>query len=267
MNYGRRKASKRQKEITSKGTMQGKRMGVRLFKAFLLLILVACVSVGVGGLIFVKKIINDSPDISPDDVRPSGYTTFVYADDGTTELERFVASGSNRIYKSIDEIPTDLQHAFVAIEDERFYDHKGIDPQGILRAFVVGVAHGGNFSEGASTLTQQLIKNNVFPNFVSENTFSEKLERKIQEQYLALKIEKQMSKDEILECYMNTINLGQNTLGVQAASKRYFNKDVSELTLSESAVIAGITQNPSGYDPVTQPEANAKRRKRFWAIC
>ena len=121
MNYGRRKASKRQKEITSKGTMQGKRMGVRLFKAFLLLILVACVSVGVGGLIFVKKIINDSPDISPDDVRPSGYTTFVYADDGTTELERFVASGSNRIYKSIDEIPTDLQHAFVAIEDERFY--------------------------------------------------------------------------------------------------------------------------------------------------
>ena len=73
MNYGRRKASKRQKEITSKGTMQGKRMGVRLFKAFLLLILVACVSVGVGGLIFVKKIINDSPDISPDDVRPSGY--------------------------------------------------------------------------------------------------------------------------------------------------------------------------------------------------
>ena len=87
MNYGRRKASKRQKEITSKGTMQGKRMGVRLFKAFLLLILVACVSVGVGGLIFVKKIINDSPDISPDDVRPSGYTTFVYADDGTTELD------------------------------------------------------------------------------------------------------------------------------------------------------------------------------------
>lgn len=113
-----------------------------------------------------------------------------------------------------------------------------------------------------ATLTQQLLKNNVFPNFVSENTFSEKLERKIQEQYLALKIEKQMSKDEILECYMNTINLGQNTLGVQAASKRYFNKDVSELTLSESAVIAGITQNPSGYDPVTQPEANAKRRKK-----
>lgn len=260
MNYGKRKASKRQKEITSKGTMQSKRMGVRLFKAFLLLILVACISVAAGGLIFVKKIINDSPEVSPSDVRPSGFTTFVYADDGTTELERFVASGSNRIYKSIDEIPLDLQHAFVAIEDERFYEHNGIDPQGIARAFIVGLSRGGHFTEGASTLTQQLIKNNVFPNFVSENTFSEKLERKIQEQFLAVDIEKQMTKDEILEAYMNTINLGQNTLGVQSAAKRYFNKDVSDLTLSECAVIAGITQNPSGYDPVNHPDENAKRR-------
>lgn len=262
MNYGRKKASKRQKEITSKGAMQGKRFGVRLFKAFLLLLIVACVSVAAGGIIFMKKIIDDSPEISPSDVRPSGFTTFVYADDGTTEIERFVASGSNRVYKSIDEIPENLQHAFVAIEDERFYEHKGIDPQGILRAAVVGISHGGHFTEGASTITQQLIKNNVFPNFVSEDTFYEKVERKLQEQFLALDIEKQMSKEEILESYLNTINLGQNTLGVQAASKRYFNKDVSDLTLSECAVIAGITQNPSSYNPITYPEENAKRRSK-----
>lgn len=259
MNYGKRKAAKRQQEITSKGAMQGKRVGVRLFKAFLLLVIVACGSVAVGGVIFVKKIIDDSPDISPSDVRPSGYTTFVYADDGT-EIERFVASGSNRVYKPINEIPEHLQHAFVAVEDERFYDHKGIDPQGILRAAIVGISNGGHFTEGASTITQQLIKNNVFPNFVSENTFAEKLERKFQEQFLALDIEKQMTKDEILESYMNTINLGQNTLGVQAAAKRYFNKEVGDLTLSESAVIAGITQNPSLYNPITYPEENAKRR-------
>ncbi len=261
MNYGKRKAAKRQQEITSKGAMQGKRVGVRLFKAFLLLIIVACGTVAVGGIIFVKKIIDDSPDIAPSDVRPSGYTTFVYADDGT-EIERFVASGSNRVYKSINEIPEHLQHAFVAIEDERFYEHKGIDPQGILRAAIVGISHGGHFTEGASTITQQLIKNNVFPNFVSENTFAEKVERKLQEQFLALDIEKQMTKDEILESYMNTINLGQNTLGVQAAAKRYFNKEVIDLTLSESAVIAGITQNPSLYNPITYPEENAKRRSK-----
>ena len=131
--------------------------------------------------------------------------------------------------------------------------------QGILRAAVVGVTS-GNFSEGASTLTQQLIKNNVFPNFTEEKTFYDRLERKLQEQYLAVEIEKQMSKEEIAEAYMNTINLGQNCLGVQTAAKRYFDKDVSELNLSECAVLAGITQNPTDYDPVNFPEANAERR-------
>ena len=176
----------------------------------------------VGGLIFLKRILDNSPDISPEDVRPKGYTTLVYADDGSTEIERFVEAGSNRIYKSIDEIPKNLQHAFVAIEDERFYEHNGIDPQGILRAAVTGLASGGNFSQGASTLTQQLIKNNIFPDFVNEETFYDRLERKIQEQFLALDIEKQMSKEEILEAYMNTINLGQNTLGVQFCFQTLF---------------------------------------------
>lgn len=261
MNYGKKKASQKQKQVTSKSAMQGKRVGVRLFKAFLLcLVVVALVGI-VGGGWFVKRIIDNSPEISPDDVKPKGFTTFVYADDGATEIERFVASGSNRVYKSIAEIPENLQHAFVAIEDERFYDHNGIDLQGIARAAVVGITS-GNFSEGASTITQQLIKNNVFPNFTEEKTFYDKLQRKLQEQFLALQIEKQMDKDSILESYMNTINLGQNCLGVQAASKRYFNKDVSELTLSECAVIAGITQNPSGYNPITNPEDNQERQKK-----
>ena len=260
MNYGKKKASKRQKQISSKATMQGKRVSVRLLKAFILCVFAICLIGLIGGLLFAKRILDNSPEVTPDDVRPKGYTTIVYADDGATELERFVEAGSNREYKSIDQIPKDLQHAFVAIEDERFYEHNGIDPQGILRAAVQGISSGGNFSQGASTLTQQLIKNNVFPDFVNEETFYDRLERKIQEQFLALDIEKQMSKNEIMEAYLNTINLGQNTLGVQSASKRYFNKDVSELTLSECAVLAGITQNPSLYNPITNPEDNAKRR-------
>lgn len=158
--------------------------------------------------------------------------------------------------------PKDLQHAFVAIEDSRFYKHNGVDIQGIIRAFVVGITHGGNFSEGASTITQQLIKNNVFPDFVNESTFEEKLERKIQEQYLAIQVEKQLDKDSILESYLNTINLGQDCLGVQSAAQRYFNKDVNELNLSESATIAAITQNPGRYNPITNPEDNATRRKK-----
>ena len=261
MNYGKKKASRKQKEITSKSRMQKKRIGFRLFKAFLLCILVVAIAGVIGGGMFIKKIIDDTPEVSASDIRPTGFTTFVYADDGTTETERFVSSGSNRIYKKIDSIPKNLQHAFVAIEDERFYKHNGIDLQGIARAAVVGLTS-GDFSEGASTITQQLIKNNVFPNFVNEDTFYDKLQRKIQEQYLAVEIEKQMDKDTIIENYLNTINLGQNCLGVQSASKRYFNKDVSELNLSECAVIAGITQNPSGYNPVDHPDDNKKRRDK-----
>ncbi len=261
MNYGKKKASQKQKQITSRSRMQKKRIGFRLFKAFVLCIVLLGVVGVIGCGIFIKKIIDDSPQVTADDIKPSGYSTFIYADDGTTETERLVSSGSNRIYKKIDSIPLNLQHAFVAIEDERFYQHNGVDLQGVIRAGVVGITS-GNFSEGASTITQQLVKNNVFPDFVNEDTFSEKLKRKIQEQYLAIEIEKEMDKDTILENYLNTINLGQNCLGVQSASKRYFGKDVEDLTLSECAVIAGITQNPTGYNPITYPDANKERQHK-----
>ena len=114
----------------------------------------------------------------------------------------------------------------------------------------------------ASTITQQLLKNNVFTDWTSEDSFADRMKRKIQEQYLALELEKVMDKDDILINYMNTINLGQNTLGVQAASLRYFNKSVSDLNLSECAVIASITQNPTKYNPITHPEDNAERRQK-----
>lgn len=260
MNYGRKKAAKKRRNITSKSKMKKKRLGVRIFKGVLLTLLLLMVAGCVGGGIFLKKVIDSAPDVTPEDVKPTGYTSVVYASDNKTETQRLTSAGSNRVYKTIDEIPKDLQHAFVAIEDERFYEHNGIDPKGIVRAGMIGLTT-GDFSQGASTLTQQLIKNNIF-DFMSEDTFFDRLERKIQEQYLALKLEKQMSKSEIMENYLNTINLGQNTLGVQAASQRYFNKDVSQLTLSESAVIAAITQSPSYYNPITHPDHNADRRKQ-----
>lgn len=260
MNYGKRKAAKKQKRISSKKAKQNKRFGVRLFKAFLLCALVIGIAAVIGVGVFAKKIIDNAPEVTPEDVRPQGFTTFVYADDGKTQIEKFVSSGSNRIYKTIDKIPEHLQHAFVAIEDQRFYEHNGIDLKGIASAAFSAVT--GQGMRGASTLTQQLIKNNVFPNFVNEETMYDTVERKLQEQYIALQIEKQMTKEEILEAYMNTINLGQNCLGVQSAAKRYFGKDVSKLTLSEAAVIAGITQSPSNLNPISDPDANSRRRDK-----
>ena len=155
----------------------------------------------------------------------------------------------------------DLQHAVVAIEDERFYEHNGIDVRGILRAFVKNISSGG-LSEGASTITQQLLKNNVFTNWTNESTWLERFTRKFQEQFLAIQIEKKINdKNVILENYLNTINLGAGAYGVQAAARQYFNKDVWDLNLSECATLAGITQNPTQFNPIEHPEANAKRRK------
>lgn len=261
MNYGKNNLSRRKKKISSKKKMQKKRVGVRLFKAVIISLLLLCV-IGVAGAgVFAYQIIQNTPEVTAEDIMPQGYTSFIVDQNGN-QIERLNDSSSNRVYRTYDQIPEYMAHAFVAIEDERFYEHNGIDLQGIIRAGVIGITNGFNFTEGASTLTQQLIKNNVFPDFVNEETLFDRVERKLQEQYLALQIEKDLSKEEILEAYMNTINLGQGCLGVQAASTRYFNKNVSDLTLSECAVIAAITQNPTRYDPVKNPDDNAERRQR-----
>lgn len=264
MNYGKRNLSRRKKNLSSKKRMKKKRVGVRFFKALVICILLLGIICIVGGAVFAKKIIDNTPAVSADDILPQGYTTNITDQSGTV-IETLKDSDSNRIYKTYEEITANseyLPHAFVAIEDERFYEHNGIDLQGIIRAGIVGVTNGFKFTEGASTLTQQLIKNNVFPDFVNEDTFFDKVERKLQEQYLALQIEKEMNKNQILEAYMNTINLGQGCLGVETAARRYFNKSAADLTLSECAVIAAITQNPTLYDPVTNPDKNEKRREK-----
>ena len=261
MNYGKKSVRKKQQALNSTSKKLVKKIGFTFVQIFLIaLIGVAIIGTSAGIGIF-KGILATAPDIGNIDVTPTGFSTFVYDIEGN-QTAKLVSTDSNRIPVTIDMVPEDLQNAFVAIEDSRFYDHNGIDIKGIIRAGVVGIQNGGHFSEGASTITQQLLKNNVFTDWTSEDSFADRVKRKIQEQYLALELEKVMDKDTILINYMNTINLGQNTLGVQAASLRYFNKSVSDLTLSECAVIAGITKNPSRYNPITHPDKNAERREK-----
>ncbi len=260
MNYGKRGVAKKEKQITSTASLVRKKFMVIFFKTLMVCFLGAIVIGGCAGIGIFKGIIESAPDISDIDPSPTGYLSVVLDNQGN-ETAKLVASGSNRVYVTLDEIPELVQHAFVAIEDERFYEHNGIDLKGIIRAGFKGIANGFHFSQGASTITQQLLKNNVFEGWTDQSGM-EKVERKIQEQYLAIELTKIKSKDWVLENYLNTINLGQNTLGVQSASRRYFGKDVSELTLSEGAVIAGITKNPSAYNPVSHPEKNDDRRKQ-----
>ena len=261
MNYTKKGIRAKQKSLHAKTTKLGK----KLLLAILNLSLLGIVAVGIIGMSMAfgifRGVIDTAPSIENVKVTPTGFSTFVYDLEGN-QTAKLVSQNSNRIPVSQDMIPEDLAHAFVAIEDERFYEHNGIDIKGIFRAGYIAITTGFQRMEGASTITQQLLKNNVFTNWTNEDSFIESVKRKIQEQYLAIELTKSMSKDEVLLNYMNSINLGQNTLGVQAASMRYFNKSVNNLTLSECAVIAGITQNPSRYNPISHPDNNADRRKK-----
>ena len=260
LDYSKRGIREQRRRLTATTGKWAGKLGFITVMGLLLafvgaLIIGSCAALGV-----FRGIIDTAPDIGGIDVTPTGFSTFVYDTDGN-QIAKLVSTDSNRIPVSWDMIPENLAHAFVAIEDERFYEHNGIDIQGIIRAGFVAVTT-RNLSQGASTITQQLLKNNVFTGWTEEANDIERIKRKVQEQYLAIQLEKSMSKEDILLNYLNTINLGSNTLGVQAASLRYFNKSVSQLTLSECAVIAAITQRPTYYNPILYPEHNAERRAK-----
>ena len=248
MKYGKNEVTRKLKKTSSNAEKVTNKLLLYCVKLLLVMIaFVGILGVSLGYGVF-KGIIDSAPEIDVASIEPSGFATMVYDSEGNL-TETLVKSGANRLEATYEELPQDLIDAFVAIEDSRFWTHKGIDFRAIMRA-VVGVLT-NDPAGGGSTLTQQLIKNNVFAGG-NEDTFGETLERKIQEWYLAIQLEQVMDKKIILKNYLNTINLGNNTLGVKAAAKRYFDKEVSDLTLSECTVIAGITQNPSKFNPISE---------------
>ena len=259
MNYGKKSTARKRNFLISRSSMMGKRARVSFIRVLFVSLIALCIGVTCLGIGSFRGVIDNAPDVNDIDIMPLGYATFLYDDQGN-QIRKLAAPNSNRLPVTLDQIPEDLQHAVVSIEDERFYEHNGIDVKGILRAGVKAITT-GDFSEGASTITQQLLKNNVFTNWTSESTWLEKFTRKFQEQYLAVQVEKKTDKNTILENYLNTINLGAGAYGVQAAARQYFDKDVWNLNLSECATLAGITQNPTRFNPIVNPENNQKRRK------
>lgn len=257
MDYRKKSTIAELNRLTSPGRKVSSKLNVWTFR-LVLVVFIAIILFGTMAVLGVcKGIIDTAPDIDTIDVSPEGYSTKIYDTDGNI-TQTLIGQNANRVYVTLDNVPAHVQNAFIAIEDERFRQHNGIDIKGIIRA-AANTLSTKDLSQGASTITQQLIKNTVFEGG-SENTDIAKIKRKIQEQYLAVQLENKINKDTILEYYLNTINLGQNTLGVQAASQRYFGKNVNDLTISEAAVIAGITKNPSGNNPISYPENNKERR-------
>ena len=260
MDYSKKGIENKQQYIKSTSRRLISKTRVTLFRLCIVVIVFAAIVGAFAGFGYVKGLVDSAPDISQIDVIPTRYTTKVLDSEGN-EIENLVGAMSNRVYVTIDDIPDVVQKAFICIEDERFYEHNGIDVKGIFRALFMGLSR-GDFDEGASTITQQLLKNQVFDGG-REVKFIDRLERKIQEQYLAIQLENELEKDEILEYYLNTINLGAGTLGVQTASRRYFNKNVQDLTLSEAAVMAAVAQLPVYHNPITYPERNAERKNEI----
>ncbi len=183
------------------------------------------------------------------DIRPAAASQFF---DSSGKLIATTKSEENRIPVKLSSVPKSLQEAFIAVEDVRFYQHIGVDPRAILRAFFSNLTSSG-IAEGGSTITQQLAKNAVLS---QEQT----LKRKIQEVFVALQIERKYSKSEILEMYLNQIYFGQGAYGVQSAARVYFDKDVDKLTLAQAAMLAGIPKSPNYYSPLNNLNAAKERQ-------
>lgn len=225
-----------------------------LSKAMLALVIVLVIF-GAGGIAAAAVAavwLQDLPDYKDSSAFNYAEKTRVYANDGTTLLAEFYIE--NREPVELSEISEYVLEGTVATEDERFYDHDGVDMMGIARAIVVNLT--GTGKEGASTITQQFVRNTVLADEATEST----IKRKVREAYISLELEKVYEKDEILQMYLNTINYGQGAYGIEAASQLYFSKHASELTLPEAATLIGIPQSPTYNNPVDNPDNCLARR-------
>lgn len=225
------------------------------------IVLAALLVVGIIFFTYLKNNIEFDADVDIyRNIKSDKVTTFYYFPDGAENVRNAVEiEGSavynteKQLYAEYSEIPEDLKNAFVAIEDKRFYSHKGVD---WYRSFGAALNYVFKFRDsfGASTITQQLVKN------VTGND-EYQIERKLQEIFSAISLEKQLPKEEILEMYLNIVNLSEGCIGVRAGAETYFSKELSELTLTECVCLAAITNSPTYYDPYLNPENNKARRK------
>ena len=226
----------------------------KVFGSILLVLLIAGLLFACIFAYYVKNFLTPSMDLSLEDFQLSESSTIWYQNSaGEWQQLKTLAGKYKRIWVDIEDIPEHMQHALVAIEDKRFYDHKGVDWYRTSGAFVEMFARMETGS-GGSTITQQLIKNLTGKDEIT-------IQRKLSEIFGALELEKKYNKQEIMEHYLNAVYFGEGCYGVQAAARTYFGKDVSELTLAESAAIVGITNMPTYYDPFYNEDNNKQRQE------
>lgn len=230
-----------------------------MLSALALTLVVSILLAGVGTAAAVGLATNwltDLPSVTDPAAFAVAQTTKIYSADGKLLANLFL---ENRQVVALDEISPFLQHAVVAVEDERYYEHNGFDAIGIVRAAFTNLRAGG-VSEGASTITQQIVRNTV----LSAERTDISYKRKLREAYLAYKLEKVMSKDEILSMYLNTVYYGEGAYGAESAALTYFNKSAKDLTIAQAAMLAGLPQQPSRLSPYDNMEGATARRQ--WVL-
>ena len=211
---------------------------VNTIRALALIVLILMLA-GAGAVVGIARAyVDTAPSLDLTLIDDQAQTSFIY--DAQGNLITDYKGTEDRVMVSISQMPMRLRNAFVAVEDARFYTHNGIDVKRIIGAFVKNFVSGSQ--QGGSTITQQLIKNTILS---SEQSYK----RKIQEAYLAMQLETQYSKEQILESYLNTIYLGENYYGVYTAARGYFGKELYQLSLRECAMLAGLCTNPYYYNP------------------
>ncbi|HHT46454.1 MAG TPA: PBP1A family penicillin-binding protein [Firmicutes bacterium] len=241
--FGKTNKRRNNREIKS-------RFAGRLYKVLLLLLIVVLGVIGAGTFTVVYSFVNDAPNLG--NLKTQIPAASRIYDRFENEIAIFYGL-ENRIEKPLDEISPHVQNAFIAIEDERFYKHCGLDLLGLTRAFITNLRRGDWTGQGGSTITQQLVKNTLLS---QEKTFS----RKLKEAWLAINMERRYSKSEILEMYLNQIYFAHGAYGVEAAARIYFGKSAAELTVGEAALLAGIPRSPNYYSPYNNLEAALQRQ-------
>jgi penicillin-binding protein 1A len=228
------------KKVTKK-----KHTGRKVFKYIMLSLLAVIILGGATAAGICYAWIKTAPPLDVNQILDLNQPSVLYDNKGN--FMDNAPTDEKRTIVAYKDIPQNLINAFVDIEDERFYEHKGVDFKRVIGSFYIDVKNKlnkDNSLQGGSTITQQLIKNTLL---TSETT----MKRKVQEMYLATELEKHLSKDQILEAYLNTIFLGGQAHGVEAAANQYFNKSVKDLSLLECAYIAGVTQSPTQYNALS----------------
>lgn len=229
-----------------------KKNGKAIVLSILAIIAAVFISLFIGAAALANTWLQDLPDYTNSEAFSTSATSTVYASDGKTVLAEFQLE--NREPVEIDQVSEYVLNGTVATEDERFYTHQGVDLYGSMRALVNNII--GGALEGGSTITQQLVRNTILSEEMNEISFK----RKLREMFIATKMEEMYSKDEILLMYLNTINYGSGSYGIQAAAERYFSKNASDLTLAEAATLVGIPQSPTYNNPIDHAENCLSRR-------